>query len=187
MKNKYERLNEIFVIRSEEGKIHVLGTNALPWDDFKVYAHIIHDASKLDVFKEDYFAYREINSKNFDLFLDIITLGLHKLYTSIPFIKRDKRKTREFNQNFNKFQNANMSELTEAIKDIRIYQGTIDEVANDLGFALERVDTKDPKTYIAAEDTFYLRVKAHLMGADAIVHYQPGSAIGTPVKYAKNK
>jgi len=56
-----------------------------------------------------------------------------------------------------------------------------------LGFALERVDTKDPKTYIAAEDTFYLRVKAHLMGADAIVHYQPGSAIGTPVKYAKNK
>ena len=70
-----------------------------------------------------------------------------------------------------------MEELTENIKDVRVYQGSLENV--------ERVDTGNPETFIRASDTFGLRVKAYLLGADAVVEYQPGSSIGTPVKFKK--
>ena len=43
------------------------------------------------------------------------------------------------------------------------------------------------RTFMQQADDFWLRVDAFCLGADAVVHYQPGSAIGTPVKFVKNE
>ena len=78
----------------------------------------------------------------------------------------------------------NVKELNELIKDIRMYQGNIEEMEKELG-ALERVDTGKAETWIKKPNTLLLRYKAWKMNADAIVHYAVGSATGTPVKFKK--
>jgi len=72
-----------------------------------------------------------------------------------------------------------------------VYQGSIDEVSKDLGKKLARVDTGKPETFIRIPSTeninLKLRLRAKELGADAIVHYQPISAIGTPVRFVDAK
>ena len=58
-----------------------------------------------------------------------------------------------------------------------MYQGIVE--------GTERVDTGSSNQFIKAENLRDLRIRALELGADAIVHYQPGSAIGTPVKYIR--
>jgi hypothetical protein len=88
---------------------------------------------------------------------------------------------------------ANQMDLNDKIKDIRLYQGGLEEVAAVLGKELELVDTGKPQTFIKVEkrdgsyasilpDTDWLRLEAFKLHADAVIHYQPGSAIGTPVR-----
>jgi len=79
---------------------------------------------------------------------------------------------------------ANEKDMMDEIQGIRVFQGSIDEVALDICRPLQRVDTDSPETFIRASDTNQLRFMAYRLGADLVVHYQPGSSIGTPVKYS---
>jgi len=100
-----------------------------------------------------------------------------------PSVRERLRKTKRFNKTTQEFKNRNMDDLTEAVKDIRVYQEPVAGVEQALGRPLEIVDTGKSETFIKDKDSFWLRVKAYCLGANAVVDYQPGSSIGTPVKY----
>ena len=101
----------------------------------------------------------------------------------MPGIRRRKKLKIEYDYKIFHFEEKNLDDIKEKIKDIKVYQGTVEEVSKELGRPLKRIETNAPETFIKANDTFWLRVKAYLLGANAIIHYQPGSSIGTPVKY----
>ena len=119
------------------------------------------------------------------------------LYFLYDLYKLSKNKA--YKQNVETFRKDNMYELEQKIKDITVHQGTIEEVSNGLGVSLEMVETGKPEKFIEAEDLFLLRVKAYLLNANMIVHYQPTtnvtdyllgssfeeSVIGTPVRIKK--
>ncbi len=115
----------------------------------------------------------------------LLTVGLYTAYQR--FISTTQRRKRIIQKAFNSkalfFRDQNLANIAERIKPIRLYQGTMEEVERDLGRPLERVDTGKPETYIQKKDPFWLRVEAYLLGANAVAHYQPGSAIGTPVRF----
>lgn len=104
-----------------------------------------------------------------------------------PSLSREERSNRrgQFFQQVNAYLAKNRDELSKKIKHIRIYQATIPEVERITGKELEIVDTKRPEQFIECQDSFWLRVQSYQLGADAVVHYQPGSAIGTPVRFKK--
>ena len=114
----------------------------------------------------------------------ILTLGLYVAYRELTPAQRGRISSRRnFISRARNFEKKNLADIEEKIKPIRLYQGTIEEVERDIGRPLERVDTNLPETYIQREDIFWLRVQTYLLGGDAVVHYQPGSAIGTPVRF----
>jgi len=83
------------------------------------------------------------------------------------------------------FRDANWRETVGKASSVRVYQGGMEEVERETGRQLERVDTGRPETFIREYDSFWLRLSAYRKGADAIIHCQPGSSIGTPVRYKK--
>lgn len=174
---KTERLEEIDVVRIENGRVHVLGRSG---KFSKCLNHMVHDITSGEIIAEDSF-----DRKNSE---DLFFSGLFSLYggLGIPFLiynlmpKQCERrgKTKEYDGKVKLFQEINMDDLRKAVKDIRVYQG--DKIPNrDFGL----VDTEKPEAFINAEDTFWLRAKAYSLGANAVINYQPGSSVGTPVKY----
>lgn len=115
--------------------------------------------------------------------LSAITLTL---YDRLPDTKKRRKQTKEFWNLHDGLAEMNRKDIDEKIKNIRIFQGTIEEVERDLGVSLERVETGKSETFIKAESDYFLRVEAYRAGADLVVHYQPGSSIGTPVKITGN-
>jgi hypothetical protein len=109
----------------------------------------------------------------------IFTFGLYDKWFNI---KERSKQTNEYFTKCFKIEQANQTEINEKVKGIKIFQGTIAEVEAELNVALKMIDTGKPEKFIKATDTFWLRAKARRIGADAIVHYQPGSSIGTPVQ-----
>ncbi len=110
----------------------------------------------------------------------VATAGLYMLSSSYRI---GRRREKEFWRKANQIKQQNTEEMEGEVRHIRLYQGSIKEVERDLDTVLTRVDTKKPETYLHAENPLMLRVRAHLLGANAVVHYQPSSAIGTPVKF----
>jgi len=159
---------EKIVFRKIDEKVHVLGKSN------KKYRHyIIHDAKTGNIIYEDSFKKTDISNTDP---LDTVIYAVCSLGYSL-LIKERIRKNDEYRRKRDEFEKANLADLEKAVKDIKVYQGTIEGV--------ERIDTGKPETFIKAKDTFWLRVKAYNLGADAVINYQPGSSIGTPVKYKK--
>ena len=178
-----QKVENVDVVRHEEGKIHVLGTNK------KKRYHIIHDASTGEIISEEISDRWSPRCFEIGLILGSTIIGAP---IGIPFMlygflsKKSRRQIREGSEYIElakKYQEANMNDLREKVKDIEIHQGTKEEVSQRLEKELEYVDTGKPDKFLKERDTFWLRVKAHCLGANAIVHYQPGSSVGTPVKY----
>lgn len=192
-----ERLEELDVMRKIDDKIYVLGrARKNPFSNkSRRLQRVIHDADTGDVISELYFR------EPFDLDREELKtsgacsffgFGLPffiplAIYHALPGTRDRVKKARGYHRNVKQFQDANMIDLREAVKDIRIYQGSAEEVSRDIGRPLERVDTGKPETFVIGEDTFWLRVAAHYLGANAVVNCQPGSSTGTPVRYAEEK
>lgn len=185
MKAKPEILETIDVVRKEDGKVHVFGRSGGRVFSPSPYLHYItHDANSGEIIQEDSFKSKDNSDLVFSFTFSLLGVGLPFFINELrPSNFKNRRKAREYYNKVHQFKNANMADLREAVKDIKVYQGTIEEVSEDLGKGLERIDTGKPETFIKGKDTFWLRVKAHIFGADAVVHYQPGSSIGTPVRY----
>lgn len=116
-----------------------------------------------------------------DVLATIVTLGG---YTLLKSYKERRRQMREYKQNVARVQAANTADAETKIAPIAVYQGDLDEVERILGHPLEHVDTGNPTQFLHVDDLFLLRAQAYLLGADAVIHYAPGSATGTPVRFA---
>ena len=176
-----ERLEKIDVIRKIGNQMHVLGRNG----KFSKYLnHIVYDITYGEIIDEDFFIKKDKDDLIRSEALSLFGVGIPFLiYELMPKQRERRRKTKEYNKTLKDFKDANMKDLIEAVKDIRVYQGSIKDVERDSGNKLKRIDTEKPETFIRAKDTFWLRVKAYSLGADAVINYQPGSSMGTPVKY----
>lgn len=112
------------------------------------------------------------------------TIGLYAL---APSVRKRIQQKRTYDQEVARCRAQNFEDAKQKISGIRVYQGSISELERELGWHGERVDTQGAETFLRAEDTFGLRLQAYRLGADAIVHYVPGSSIGTPVRFVDKK
>ena len=198
------RLDTIDVVRTEGDLVHVLGSQSLSWSRKRLF-HTIHEVNNGNIVQEEiyrsnplaymlptvsliptmpsmaFFLYSGKESNWVGAGISALT-GISLFAASLYYVDKRKFDNPQNNSVYN-FQQLNSRDLSIALSEIRLYQGTIDEVERDLGRKLARVDTKKPNTFIRADNDYDLRLKAHLLGADAIVHYQPGSSIGTPVEF----
>lgn len=174
------KVDYVDIVRIEDDSLHVLGSKDGFFTKAKYYVEIIQNRASGEVNET---SFREVVTFGNGL-ATVFTLGLYLL---IPSIRQGERLKNGYIEKLGKYERQNLREIEDKVKDIKVYQGTIDEVQRELGRPLERVNTNHPETFLKASDTFWLRVKAYQLGADAVVHYQPGSAIGTPVKYKKSE
>ena len=170
----YGSTRRINVITREEGKRRLY--------------YIVHDAQTGNIISEH--SWKEL--ERLDGVIDYVYSALCCM--GIPIIKRltqsgksRMRDTEIYYANSAHAQREDLAYWRAKADKIPVYQGSIDEVAAELGAKVQRVDTRSPIKHIQAEDNFELRVNSYLEGANAVVHYQPGSSIGTPVKVTKRR
>ncbi|MBS3122248.1 hypothetical protein J4434_05185 [Candidatus Woesearchaeota archaeon] len=160
-------------LESLEGRLDVNEITAVKVDDSTVYV----------------LAY---NNNIFVLEYNVIELDRKTgRVTENSFTNWKFRAVKEFDKKKEEYKRANLKDAEEKVKDIKIYQGSTEEVAKRLGRSLEEVDTHKPETFVRSSDSLMLRIRVYQLGGEAIVHYQnnpirynPNYCIGTPVKYA---
>lgn len=171
-----DKIGYIDVVRVEEDNINVLGKDSYYGHR---YYEVLQNRTSGEISETSF-------KDSYSLDVGVPMVLSFGIYSFAPHIRKREKQKREHEQKVEQFREANLNDIREKIKDIRVYQGTMDEVQKELG-PLERIDTGKPETFLEEVNTFWLRVKAYLNGADAIVHYQPGSSIGTPVRYSNKK
>ncbi|MBI2584138.1 MAG: hypothetical protein HYW25_05705 [Candidatus Aenigmarchaeota archaeon] len=174
------RLDGVDVVRAEKGKILVLGTEASPWRLADRYHEISLNRETGELSET---SFKRVTVP--EGVATVLTLGLYWLLA--PNLRKRVRRQNEYDRKMRDFRDANWRETVEKADSVRVYQGGIEEVERETGRQLERVDTGKPETFIRGDDTLWLRIRAYQQGADAVVHCQPGSSIGTPVRYVDRK
>jgi len=174
------KLDEIDVARVEGEDLYVLGLKKEFYDLILWDFEIVMDRVSGQVRETSFKKLESIDT----VFARAFSFGLYELSSNI---RQRKIQTKEYERKVAQYKIANLNDIKEKVKDVRIYQGNFDEVQRELGRSLERVDTGKPETFLEAHGPLWLRVEAYLHGADAIIHYQPGSSIGTPVRYTDKK
>lgn len=162
-------LEEIDAVYKESNKIYVLGKSDI--NNFfrnPILHQVTHDANTGEILGEVSFRERDSTDISFYLFY------------FMPRQRERRRLTKEYKQDLNALVEEHLNNLKEAVKNIEVYPGV-----PDLGVPFERVDTGKPDKFIQAKDLFWLRVHAYELGANGIINYQPGSLIGTPVRFKK--
>lgn len=177
LKSLEGKISNIDVARVEGDNLHVLGTKGKEDMGIRIFYYEITKNKTSGEVKETYF--KDPLSPDM-LPIQFLTALLYNL---TPSVWQRWKELKNYNKKFTKYREDNLKDIKNKIKDIRVYQGTIDEVQKELGRPLKRVETNKPETFLQENNPFWLRVEAYLLGANAIVHYQPGSSIGTPVKY----
>ncbi len=193
-----EKVDSILVAGREADKLYVMGSRGRSLfcgrdlsfcEDSKNILGQVKEYVTIDrettTGKVEVFSFQGPDYKTWkDLTMALATFMLYIAYFENSAARREMRSLQQaFHSKAMSFREQNLANIAEKIKPIRLYQGTLEEVERDLGRPLERVDTGKPETYIQKTDPFWLRVEAYLLGANAVAHYQPGSAIGTPVRF----
>ncbi|MFC1723365.1 hypothetical protein ACFL0V_04450 [Nanoarchaeota archaeon] len=165
------------VLQVTDGYVNVLGKHRDPvGEEYRVF-YIDRDTRRLSTtgFTQPWTL--------FNIMCTIFSAGVYAALAS-PWLVRRAKKRELYCAMVKAVRQANTDEAVEKIGPIKVYQGSQGEVQQELGRQLERVDIGRPETFIKASDLFSLRIAAYRHGADAVVRYQPGSAIGTPVRFA---
>jgi len=188
------------VVRLEGDKIHILGhwgelMRGIEGDSYTelksrstYLSHVVCDSFTGKIISENYFNGKDDKDILLAIGFSVLGIGIPFLINELrPSVLKDGRATTEYIKDLEHFQQANLTNLTEKIKDIRLYPGGFSEVSKKLGRRLEIVDTGKPETFISAENKFDLRIKAYGLRANAVIHYNPSSSIGTPVRYKEQE
>jgi hypothetical protein len=112
-------------------------------------------------------------------FARLFTLGLFEF---LPSERKNRRQKNEFNRDVRNIKVRNLSSIHDAVDGILIDQGDEVEFAGHYG-SVERVKTGTSETFLRCANDFALRIRAYLLGANALVHYTRGSSEATPVRY----
>jgi hypothetical protein len=112
------------------------------------------------------------------------TLERHEWFAKI-FLNERLQKEKEYEKILTHISVNNYTNLRKELDKINIYQLSIGDAENKLKTTLEIIETGSQQKFLKAQNDSNLLLKAYILGADAIVEYQPGSAMGTPVKFVE--
>lgn len=194
------RLDRILVARKEGDKLHVMGKKgrgSVYFEGERVvvsypqgglnYVTLERDTSSGEVQESSSLDVWSWSNKEKKLAWSTLGIGYAIWWT---YFSKERKQRVEAEDNFkNKashYYQQNLDDIRQKVKHIPVLQSPLSEAESRLGQKLDFVETGSADTFIHASELLWLRAKAYLLGADAIVHYQPGSAIGTPVKF-KNR
>jgi len=177
-----------------DSRLHVMGAKNVGvafdtvGDDLydEVSDHFTGERLNVDVFREPGYIFE---SPLVCALSTVPGLGIPFLIRNLmPSVRKRGEKTRNYWELKREILESHIQALSDLADPVKVYQGSIGEVSNDLDRPLERVDTGNPETFIRRDDRgpdalLFLKAHTALLGGDAVVHYQPGSAIGTPVRY----
>lgn len=149
------------------------------------YVTLVKDGVNRKIMEESSFKDPHTTRTNLNGFLSFVTLGAYYFYLSRYVEGPLEDKKREFVRKINYHVHRNFEQITRKIDPIKLYQGGQQEVERMVKKPVEVVETSRPETFLQAQNSFWLRVQAYLAGADAVIHYQPGSSLGTPVRFKK--
>ena len=189
---------KLYAIRRCDKRINVLGSDG---DGYRCYMQE-NDASNGELVIRDKFRNAFVpNWKNpteigFMFLGTVLTAGIFPLYSLLPPVIKRRRKTREFDAKEKMILEANTKDLEKLAASVKVYQTSMRELSEELGIPIERVETGNEISCLRTTNTAYggrdnsllwLRAEAGMLGADALVHYTPGSAIATPVRFKGKK
>lgn len=100
-----------------------------------------------------------------------------------PSSWKKKKNNQQYEKNVEMLRSKNINDFRQIIEPIELYQLSVNEASQHIQRRLEICDTNNPNNFIRARDDFMLKLETYLLGGNAVVHYQPGSSIGTPVRY----
>jgi len=162
-------------VKVEGSRTNILATDKSILGGVKTYWEIFLD-TKLD---KDGASNFESPYSPADTLGLIFTLGLYSLSSGR---KSRVKSEREFWEKVREYRKHNLLDAAGKTKNIRVHQLSLSDLEKELGKPVERVDTGRSESFITAGTTLDLRMQAYRLGANAVACYQPGSAIGTPVK-----
>jgi hypothetical protein len=109
----------------------------------------------------------------------MIGLGVAAVINALPFVDTEgKQGRREYSELGEAYYESNLRDANEKTKHIQIFQGRIEEIERITGKKAKLV----PETFAREDNIRGLKIRAYLLGATAIAHYQPGSLMGMPIK-----
>src|SRR3989338_1430217 len=126
---------------------------------------------------------RGVYYNDVELLLFLGTGGLYGLVRDFSGNQRERERIQElFYERAREYVTQNRKELQRDVEQIPIYEGPVEDVERRLGKTLNFIDTGVPDKFLNCGDTFLLRVAAARLGADMIIQYTAGSAVGTPMR-----
>ncbi len=166
-----EKTDKDFAVCVEDGKLNVLYSKSDGWGNYNFY-HLKKD--KYGNIEESNFSDKNMNDSS--SFFGLL----------IPYFKRKYKECvrlrDEHLSKINRYAKINEAKIEEAIKDIQVYQLSKDEYEKEFGVKTELALKDKPSTFLCENNRRDLRIAAYLIGANAVVHYHRGSAMGTPIK-----
>ena len=188
------KVEHILIGRREEERFSVLGYNHgrmkfVPCEpyveerDVEEYVRVERNGVTGEVTEQ---RGRGVYYNDRELLLFLGTVGLYGLVRNFSGNQRERERIQEdFYRRAVSYLQQNRKELQRDVGQIPIYEGPIADVERRLGKKLDFVDTGVPDQFLNCRDIFSLRVAAARLGADMIIQYTPGSAVGTPVRIIK--
>jgi|SRR3989344_8489383 len=188
------KVEHILIGRREGGKFSVLGYNKgrmnfVPYEPYveerevEEYVMVERKGVTGEVTEQ---RGRGVYYNDRELLLFFGTVGLYGLVREFSGNQRERERIQEdFYGRAVSYLEQNRLELQRDVEKIHIYEGPIEDVERRLGKTLDFIDTGVPDKFLNCGDTFLLRVAAARLGADMIIQYTPGSAVGTPVRIIK--
>ena len=166
-------IDVIDLVTIQGGRIHIYGQSGV----FRRWCHImtvdrVSETVDVSTFKDPL---------SFDLSLArTCTCGLLSL-TSFQ-----RARTEQKNDYLTKIEVGSRRNWRDAqlkLSRIKLYQGTVAEIEQELGVSLQVVHASYAQAFLQERDSNALRLRAYRLGADAIAHYDPVAYIGTPLRF----
>ncbi len=187
------KINHILIVRKEEKSLSVLGYTGGSMR-FVHYEPYVEERDVKEYVRIDWHrGTGEVNEAreegvyyltNKELLLSACTLNMYSIVRLLlPQQREREEKQTLFYATALEYLRRNKAELEREVKQIPIYEGSLVDLERRLGRVLDFMDTGKPEQFLKAKDTFWLRVEAARLGADMVIQYTPGSAIGTPVRF----
>lgn len=187
------KIDTVLVARREGEMFSVLGYNEgrmkfVPWEpyvedrDVKEYVQAeVNRKTGEQTYEVSMGAFYYSGREEVLMLGTLMVYGLIRAFSPMQYERERRREV--FYRRSKEYLTLNTTEVEEELKRILVYEGPLKDVMARLGVEVENITLPGVEQFISAKDIFQLRVEAARLGADAVIQYTPGSAIGTPVRF----